>query len=153
MHLSNAKKIEVYNMNIEDINKECKKLSKKQSYIKKALFDFIDRINKELETNNADINLHIKLSAWEQNPNFPNDFNGEFGNNYHLVLEDNKFSLQLNDTEYYNQTGSITYDDIDIDDISPVQARKILLELPKALETIKNKLNEINAKYEKALLY
>jgi hypothetical protein len=138
-------------MKIEDINKECKELSKKQSYIKKGLENFLNQINNELDISNADISLHIRLSAWEMHPNYQYDDTGEFGNNYYLVLENGEFKLQLGNTEYYNMTGTHVYEDIDIQDITPPKARDILIELPEALTVIKTKLQELNKKYERAL--
>jgi hypothetical protein len=137
-------------MNIEDINKECKKLSEKQSYIKKTLEDFFKNVNKELDTNNADISLHIGLSAWEQSPNYPYDFDGEFDNQYYLTLEDGEFKLQLDDTEYYNQTGTIDYEDVLFGDITAPKTRNILIALPDAFKTILQKLQNLNTNYENA---
>lgn len=135
----------------KDIEKECELLSKRQSWVVKAFEDTFEKLRDEISESDIDTIIHARFSAFEINPEYPYDDDGEFGNYYTLQLSKEGLDLVLYNTVQSNIAENFDCDaeyDSDLPNLNPENARIMLEEFPSRLNKLLGQLKKENQKYE-----
>lgn len=128
-------------MDIKEIESETNILYKKQSWIKKALKDLIEKLNDNINIEkNGNVKIYIDLPA---------SINIEYDlyDSYVLSYQNGIFDIMLENEQYFDHTSEHDYYTTTIEEINPAHCRKIIKYLPEALNKVLERLKEINSSY------